>query len=117
MKIVGVFAVIVGTGLVWMGSSYAILGLSAVILGLAFLLGAFDSHAIIPAEYHGLPMVVSKNGYSIYSDSGVYSTWPAVILDDRTMVVFSPLGIETSRGNGPIYILNRKGKLVFPGKN
>ncbi|HBC44566.1 TPA: hypothetical protein DCZ81_00155 [Candidatus Collierbacteria bacterium] len=116
MKSIGVFAVIVGTGLVWMGTPYAILGLSAVILGLAFLLGAFDARTHIPAKYCGLPMAVSKNGYSIYSASDVYSTWPAVILDDRTMVVFSPLGIEVSRGNGPIYILNRKGKLVFPGK-
>lgn len=115
MKIVGVPLVILGTGLV--SASYVFPGWFLVLLGLIFLVELPTARIKIPQTYCGLPMAVETNGHFIYSSSGVHSTWPGVILEDGSAVYFAFLRLVVSRGNGPIYILNRSGKLVFPGKN
>ncbi len=84
--------------------------------GLVLIFFEWPSMVKIPSTYRGYPLRAEKNGYFIYSNSEVYSNWPNLILKDGSSVSIFLWKFEASRGKGSMFILDRSGKLVFPGK-
>lgn len=117
-KLVGVVLVIVG-GLPWGegGSALAwcLLGVGLILLVVADI--PLLKEAQFPETYNDIPMRTRWKGYRIYSTSLIHSDHEhVVILEDGGKVSeYWSEGFKAIRGIGPLYVLNKQGKQVFPG--
>lgn len=99
------------------GSSAGILvgvGISYVIIGFFEKSPAFE----FPKTIHGVPMVEILQGYRVYSSSKRKPNMPAsdtfVIFEDGSDVTIIS-NLRVSKGTSELYVLDSKGKQVFPG--